>query len=47
MKGLETTLGHPRVVSGRDGPNGVLEEPQFLCEGGVVSGENESTHDDI
>ena len=47
MKGLEATLGQPRVVSGGNGTNGVLEEPQFIRKGTVVSGENDGTHDDI
>ena len=47
MKGLETTLGQPRVVRRGDGANGVLKVSQFLYEGSVVSGENEGSHDDI
>ena len=47
MKGLEATLGQPRVISGGNGTNSVLEEPQFIRKGTVVSGENDGTHDDI
>jgi hypothetical protein len=51
MQRLRTSLREPRVISTGHGPNGVLQEPQFLvsaCQGGRFERrEDKGTHDDV
>jgi len=47
MKCLRTALGEPAIIRARNGPDGVLEEPQFFGESGMGGGEDKSTHDDV
>lgn len=45
VEGLQAAVGEPRVESGGDGADGVLEEGEAGVEGGRVEGGN--THNDI
>jgi len=47
MQGFGTALGEPAVVGAGDGADGVLQKLEFLCECGVVRGEDEGAHDDV
>ena len=47
MQGLDAPLSQPTVIRARYGTDGVLQEPQFVSEFGMLGRKDQGAHDDI